>query len=167
MIKSYIVAASILFCTVLIETAILSNITILPAVPDLILLCTIFFAQLNGRTAGEITGFISGTFIDFLSGVPFGFNCLYRTVIGYIMGIIGDKFSFDGFFMPAFCAFFATLLKSLFVWIISFLFPHISAVYRIISVPFLFELACNTIFAPFVFQLLYLFKSSLTIQKDI
>ena len=167
MIKSYAVSAIILFCAVLIETAILSNITILPAVPDLILLCTIFFALLNGKIAGEINGFIAGAFIDFLSGAPFGFNCLYRTLIGYIMGIIGHKFSFVGFFMPAFCAFFATLLKSLFVWIIAFLFPHVSAVYRIASLPFLFELVCNTILAPFVFKFLYLFESPLIQRKDI
>ena len=42
-------------------------------------------------------GFFSGMFIDFLSGAPFGFNCLFRTVIGYIAGFLNQNINYTGF----------------------------------------------------------------------
>ena len=163
--KSYIVSAIVLFCAVLIETAVLSNIALLPAVPDLLLLCSLYLSFLNGKTSGEINGFVSGAFLDFLSVSPFGFHCLYRTLIGYVFGALGSVFNSDGIVMPSLCAFGATLLKAFFVWLISLLFPNVNAVYRVLSLPFLFELACNTILAPIVFKFLSLFRSSLSTER--
>lgn len=165
MIKSYLASALVLFVAVFLEAAILSNITALPAVPDILLLCSLYVALLNGKTSGEINGFVSGVFVDFLSGSPFGFNCLYRTIIGYFAGVLGGVYSFDGFFMPAFCAFCATLAKMLCALAIAFLFPNLAPV-KIALVPFLFELACNAILAPLVFKFLGLFKNLLALRKD-
>ena len=156
--KSYIVSAIVLFCAVLIETAVLSNIALLPAVPDLLLLCSLYLSFLNGKTSGEINGFVSGAFLDFLSASPFVFLCLYRPLLGSV-------FNSDGIVMPSLCAFGATLLKAFFVWLISLLFPNVNAVYRVLSLPFLFELACNTILAPLVFKFLSLFRSVLSTEQ--
>jgi rod shape-determining protein MreD len=166
MTKSYVTSILIIFCTVLVETAILSNISVLPAVPDLLLLCTLYIGIINGKISGEISGFTSGFFLDFLSGAPFGFNCLYRTALGFIAGLLGISFNFEGIFMPAVVGFTGTLIKVFFVWIISLLYPNITAVYHLLSVPFLFELACNTILAPVVFKFLSLFKSSLSLNAE-
>ena len=81
MVKSILFSSFILFCATIIEASILSNINFLLVVPDLVLICTIYFSLLNGKTIGETTGFISGLFLDFITGMPLGFNCLYRTVI--------------------------------------------------------------------------------------
>jgi rod shape-determining protein MreD len=166
MTKSYIVSTVIVFCTVLIETAILSNITILPAVPDLLLLCTLYIGMLNGKVAGEISGFTSGLFLDLLSGAPLGFNCLYRTVTGFLAGVLSTSFNFDGILMPAIIGFTGTLIKTFFVWVISLLYPNVSIMEHVISVPFIFELACNTILAPFFFKFLSLFKASLSLKPE-
>ncbi|HAH61732.1 MAG TPA: rod shape-determining protein MreD [Treponema sp.] len=166
MTKSYVTSIVIIFCTVLIETAILSNISVLPAVPDLLLLCTLYIGILNGKAAGEIAGFTSGVFLDFLSGAPFGFNCLYRTVLGFISGLLGISFNFEGILMPAVVGFSGTFIKVFFVWIISLLYPNVSVLYHVASVPFLFELACNTVLAPLVFKFLSLFKSSLSLKPE-
>ena len=163
--KSYIVSALILFCAVLIETAVLSNIAFLPAVPDIVLLCSLYLSFLNGKTSGEINGFVSGAFLDFLSAAPLGFHSLYRTLIGYVFGALGSVFNSDGIVMPALYAFGATLLKAFFVWLISLLFPASPAVYRVLSLPFLFELACNMILAPLVFKFLSLFRSVLSTER--
>jgi rod shape-determining protein MreD len=151
---------------VLVETAILSNISVLPAVPDLILLCTLYFGIINGKVAGEITGFASGLFLDFLSGAPFGFNCLFRTALGFISGLLGVSFNFEGILMPAVIGFAGTLIKVFFVWIISLLYPNVSVTYHLISIPFLFELAANTVLAPLVFKFLSLFSTSLLLKPE-
>lgn len=158
MTKSICISAIILFCIAMIETAILSNINILPAVPDLLLLASLYFSLLNGRAFGEVNGFISGVILDFLTGSPFGFNCLYRTVLCYISGFFSKSISFNGFVMPAFIVFVGTILKAFLIWIISLFFPLIINNYNIFSLPFLFELIENVLLAPFIFKFLGAFN---------
>ena len=60
MVKSYFSSFLILVVFVLFETALLSNIFFLPAIPDFLLLCVLYFSIRNGKVAGEVTGFVSG-----------------------------------------------------------------------------------------------------------
>ena len=64
MTKSILVSAFILLCAVIIESSILSNISFIYIVPDLVLICSIYFSLLNGKVVAETTGFISGLFLD-------------------------------------------------------------------------------------------------------
>ena len=166
MVKSYLVSALILLCVAIIETAILSNITFLPAIPDLLLICSVYFSLLNGRGMGEFSGFLSGLFIDFLSGTPFGFNCIFRTIIGYAIGWFGSSINYRGFFIPALTGLIATILKVLLIWVISLFFPAVSASYSIVSLPFLFELVANTLLTPFIFKILSSFDRIISTSSE-
>ena len=53
MAKSLLLSSLIVFCAAIIESTILSNITFLLVVPDLILISSIYFSTLNGRLYGE------------------------------------------------------------------------------------------------------------------
>lgn len=165
MLKSFSVSALILLCFSLLETAILSNISILPAVPDLVLLCVLYFSLMNGRMYGESTGFISGLFLDFLSGAPFGFNCILRTLLGYLSGWLGGTVNYLGFFMPVLIGFCGTFAKALIVWLMSLFYTSIIT-YQLFSVMFLFELIANSLLAPFVFKFLNLFKNVLSTKSE-
>ena len=94
MLKSILSSTFILLCTTIIESSILSNIPFLYVVPDLILMCSIYFSMINGKVLGETTGFISGLFLDFITGAPFGFNCILRTIIGYVYGFFSKSIIF-------------------------------------------------------------------------
>ena len=166
MTKSVFISAFILFCTALVETAILSNITILPAVPDLLLLCSVYLSLLNGRGTGEADGFISGLFMDFLTGVPFGFNCLFRTIIGYSAGWFGKSIQYRGIIMPAVIGFSVTLLKVFLIWLISLFFPLVVNTYNLFSVQFVFELLANTLCAPFIFKLMDSFRRFVAVHPE-
>lgn len=157
MMRSYTISFLILISVVLFETAILSNIFILPAMPDLVLLCTLYFAYENGKTFGEVNAFFSGLLLDFLSGAPLGFNAFFRTLIAYLMGIFSHAFSFDTIFMPLLSAFLGTLSKFAFVFVLSILFPRLNVHYEIFSLPVLFELLMNVFLCPFVFRFLKIF----------
>lgn len=166
MLKSVLISTFILFCATIIESSILSNIIFLLVVPDLVLICTIYFSLLNGKTMGETTGFISGFLIDFITGLPLGFNCLYRTIICYITGFFANTVILSRIFIPMISVGAATIAKTLFVKIISLLFPNAGVfVYGFISQQFLFELIENIILAPFIFKFLGFFKSSLSIAS--
>ena len=166
MIKSISISAVILLCCALIEAAILSNIAFLRAVPDLSLICVLYFSLHNGRVAGECTGFISGLFIDFLSAAPFGLNCLFRTVLGYLGGVFTKTFNTDGIIIPAVLGFCATIIKCLLILFIAFLFPSSVVKYNPFSMMFLFELCVNTVLTPVVFKILGIFKNIVVLNPE-
>lgn len=167
MLKSILASSLILFSTVIVESSILSNIPFLIVVPDIVLICTLYFSLLNGKLYGEISGFISGLFLDFFTGVPFGFNCLYRTFTGYLFGLFSKNIILSGIFIPMLSVGIGTVLKRIFIFLISMLFPNTNLyVYGFISYEFLFEFGSNIILAPIIFKFLSFFRKTLSIYDD-
>lgn len=167
MLKSILASSLILFSTVIVESSILSNIPFLIVVPDIVLICTLYFSLLNGKLYGEISGFISGLFLDFFTGVPFGFNCLYRTLMGYLFGLFSKNIILSGIFIPMLSVGIGTALKRIFIFLISMLFPNTNLyVYGFISYEFLFEFVSNIILAPIIFKFLSFFIKTLSIYDD-
>ncbi|MCR4741489.1 MAG: rod shape-determining protein MreD [Treponema sp.] len=164
MAKSILLSSFILFCVSIIESSILSNVNFLFVVPDFVLICSVYFSLLNGKTIGVTTGFISGLFLDFITGVPFGFNCIIRTIIGYVYGFFSETLIVTGFIMPMFTVGIATIVKHLLIHLISILFPNVSILaIGLISYEFLFEFVVNILLSPFVFKFLGLFRNSLSV----
>lgn len=162
MAKSFLVSSLILFLTTILESSIFTNISFLIVVPDFLLICTIYFALLNGKLYGESTGLISGIFLDCITGVPFGLNCLLRTIIGYIFGLFSETVIISGLIMPVLSVGVGTILKRLLLVLINIIFPntHIN-VYGFISTEFLFEFCMNVLLAPVIFYLLGFAKNVL------
>ena len=166
MTKSILVSTFILLCAVIIESSILSNIAFIYVVPDLVLICSIYFSMLNGKVVGESTGFISGIFLDFITGIPFGFNCIYRTIIGYVFGIFSKTIIISGLVMPMLSVGIATIAKTLMVHFLALLFPNVHIyIAGIISYDFLFEFIENVLLAPFIFKFLSFFRKSLAVRS--
>ncbi len=166
MIKSFFSSIFAFFCFLIFEVVILSNIVIMPAVPDLMLIVCLYISLHNGIFLGETTGFFSGMMIDFLSSGPFGLNCLIRTIIGFIAGLLNRTVNTSGFFIPMVLGFSGTLLKYLLLFLISVFFPNHSVYTGLFSNQGLFELITNTVLAPLVFWFLSLFNSYLLLENE-
>lgn len=166
MLKSFSVSALILLCVVIFETAILSNMLFLPAVPDLLLIATLYLSVNNGKLFGVSSGFLSGLFLDFLSMSPFGLHSLMRTIIGYVAGSFNKTLNMEGIFLPFLIGFFATGLKVLLVFIISVFFPDSVVPYQLLSKSFLFEIAANSILTPIGFKFLNMFSSVILLDLE-
>lgn len=164
--KSFGIASLFLLGFALFETAVLSNILILPAIPDFILICSLYFSFHNGRLFGVSSGFVGGFFLDCLSACPFGLNCLLRTIIGYFSGLFNKSLNISGVFFPFLIGAVATLIKAFVMWVISIFYLNVSAKYNILSINFLFEILFNAIFTPIVFHFLNIFKSSLSLNPE-
>ena len=165
MFKSFLCSFLILLCSVIVETSILSNISFLPAVPDLVLICVLYFSFLKGKNHGQVSGFLSGLLLDFLSGSPLGFNCLYRTVIGYLSGVFRRTINSSGFIVPSVIGLLATILKVFLIWLISLFFKSIK-IYNIFTFSFLFELVMNVLLTPLMFKFLNSFRRILNIHEE-
>lgn len=164
--KSLSISAGILLVFALVQAAIFSNIPVLPSMPDFCMLCVLYFSLQNGRMHGELTGFISGLFLDFISGAPIGLNCFYRTVIGYLSGFFNKTLNSDGFVVPAILGFISTILKALLLWFLSFVFPAKVLIFNPFTWGFLFELAANTLLAPVIFKFLSIFRKSIILNPE-
>jgi len=165
MTKSFLASVLIIFGAALIESAILSNIYILPVIPDLVLICSVYLSLLNGRTYGQFTGFVSGITLDFITGVPFGLNCIFRTICGYVYGLFAYHIVIKGVIVPVLTVGTATLLKTILVWFISLFYTTINPT-SVISFDFLFELIFNIILAPLIFKFLGFFYNTLSINPE-
>ena len=126
----------------------------------------VFIALHDGKIYGESSGFFSGLFLDFLGACPLGFNCLFRTIIGYAGGKFCKILNTEGFVVPFLIVLISTLMKVFLVQVISLLFPSVTVAYKIISFSFAFELLANSFLAPFMFRLLRVFKNSLVLRPE-
>ncbi len=154
MIKVFSVSTLILFILAMVETTILSNFSFLLAVPDLVLLASIYIAMMNGKAAGVIIGFISGMLLDFITGCPFGYNCLLRTIICYFAGFFNKNLNFKGIFIPFLIGLCGTFAKVFVTWLISLFYQNTVITYSMISVSFFTELLLNSILAPVIFKII-------------
>lgn len=167
MTKSIFISIMALLCFTIVESSILSNISFLLVVPDLVLICSIYLSLVNGSLYGESMGFVSGLFVDFISGVPLGFNCLYRTIIGYLAGLFSSAIVISGFLMPVISVAIGTIVKTLLIIIISLFYTNIHTS-GFLSYNFLFEFVLNILLSPFIFKILNFFRDAISIRnKDI
>jgi rod shape-determining protein MreD len=151
-----IVGFSTLFAVVamLLESALQIYIPIIRITPELAMCIIIFSAAGYGVMAGQLTGFLSGLCLDFLSASPLGVHMFVFTIIGAAAGLLRGNFVLDAFFFPMLLGGGATLLKALLLSFLNVLFMGNIVVYSYITPPLWIELLLNMVCAPFVFALL-------------
>ncbi|MGP1586875.1 MAG: rod shape-determining protein MreD [Treponemataceae bacterium] len=163
--KIFFVSLLFSFCFLLFETSIVSNLTFLPAFPDFLLIILIYFSLHNGQLLGESNGFVSGLMLDFFTAAPLGFNCLLRTILGWIFGLFHNIFNTRSVLLQAAYGFVGTIIKAVFVFLISLFFKGVNN-YSIFSQIFLTEALLNAIFTPILFIFLNLFSDFLIIKPE-
>lgn len=159
MIKSYLSSILTLILFVLVESALLSNISFLPAFPDFMMICVLYFSVRNGKIAGQTMGFASGLLLDFFGSAPFGMSCIVRTLMGYLGGIFHNLMNYKSPLVSIVAGFSATIVKAVLIYGISLLFPRHVNSYHIFSSVFALELVLNTIFTPIMFKFLDAFEA--------
>ena len=166
MIRSLIASTVLFLAFALCETALLSNMLVLPSSPDFLLIILLYVAVQNGRLFGVTAGFISGLLLDFFTGCPFGLNCLLRTIIGYTAGLFNKALNQTGILLPALQGLSASVVKIALLWIISLFFPVNMTSYVLFSFPRIFELTCNTLLTPVIFAFLAMFNRYIVMDVE-
>jgi len=165
MIKS--IVWTVILCVVawILQSTLIARISLLNVIPDIALCIVVFSAYVNGTMTGQISGFFSGLFLDFISAAPLGLNCLVRTVIGALTGIFKGAFFLDVFFLPVILCALATLLKALVILIIHLFMGSAVPAYSFTASKLWIELGLNALCAPILFLLLRNFRPILTGRK--
>ena len=159
MVKNSIWAVVFSTIAALLQSVLLYRLTIYGAVPDISLGILVFCAYVNGTMSGQVSGFFSGLFYDFLSISPMGLYTLVRTIIGALSGLLRGMFFLDKVVLPMLLCASATILKALLIFGLHLVFSGIVPAYPPLTTPvFWVELLLNTLLAPFLFGFLKLFK---------
>ena len=159
MVKNCIWAVVFSIIAALLQSVLLYRLSIYGAVPDISLGILVFSAYVNGAMSGQVTGFFSGLFYDFLSISPIGLYTLIRTIIGALGGLLRGMFFLDKVVLPMLLCASATILKALLLFGLHFIFSGPVPAYPSLVTPvFWVELLLNTLTAPFLFGFLKLFK---------
>ena len=151
---------TVVFSTVaaVLQSTIIGMIPFVKVIPDLALCVLVFSAYVNGTMTGQVSGFFSGLFLDFLSAAPLGMNSLVRTLIGAFTGIFKGSFFLDIFLMPVLLCAVATLIKAFIIFILHLIMGSAIPTYSLTSSLLWIELGLNSLFAPLLFFLLKRFK---------
>jgi rod shape-determining protein MreD len=154
MIKSIFITVMLCIIAGILQSGIISQIAFLKVIPDLALCILVFSAYVNGTMTGQISGFLSGLLLDFLSASPLGLNCLVRTLIGALAGVFKGTFFLDVFLMPVILCAIATIIKAALFFFFHLIFGSSIPVYSFSSSVLWIELGLNCISAPLLFLLL-------------
>jgi rod shape-determining protein MreD len=165
MIRSVIFTVIFSILAAILQSTLIAKASFFGVVPDLALCILVFSAYVNGTMAGQVSGFLSGLFMDFLSAAPLGFNCLVRTLIGALAGIFKDAFFLDIFIMPVLLCALATIAKAAVIFVLHLLMGSAVPSYSFTSSVFYIELGLNALSAPLLFFLLKHFRPILTERR--
>jgi len=162
MIKSIIWTVVFSIAAAILQSTLIAKIAFFNVIPDIALCILVFSAYVNGTMTGQVSGFFSGIFIDFLSAAPIGMNSLIRTVIGALAGIFKGALFLDYVIMPVILCVLATIVKAILVFILNLIMGSAIPAYSLISSVFWIELGLNALSAPLLFLLLRQFKPIMT-----
>jgi rod shape-determining protein MreD len=151
---------------ILLQSTILSKISIRGVRPDLALIVLVFVSMRRGSMPGQISGFASGFLEDLMNLSPLGFHSLLRTVIGFLYGLLSGNVFIDPFLMPMILLVVATILKGVLAGIVSALFGLTASGFITFTGRLWIEVGYNGVLAPFLFALLNLFKVWKQADKD-
>ena len=167
MIKRIAWAVVFMIAASLLQSTVLSWLRIyIYAVPDIALCILIYSAYVNGVMTGQLGGFFSGVFIDFLSAAPLGLNAFIRTLTGALTGLLKGTFFLDTVFLPMILCALATIFKAGILFFLNIFYAEAVPSYSFFALTFWAELGLNTVLAPFLFALLKLCSSLLTGQGE-
>ncbi|MDR1506938.1 MAG: rod shape-determining protein MreD [Treponema sp.] len=166
MAKNVVWATVFIIIAALIQSSLLSLLTERHITPDLTLGILVYISYVNGTMTGQITGFFSGIFLDFLSAAPLGLNTFIRTVVGALAGLIKGTFFLDAVVLPmALCAA-ATFIRALMLFILNLIFGSATGAFSFVDPVFWIELCLNTFTAPLLFGFLKQFKPLLIARGE-
>jgi len=158
MIRSVIWTIIISVAAAILQSTLLAKIAFLNVIPDLALCVLVFSAYVNGTMTGQVSGFLSGLLIDFLSAAPIGMNSLIRTIIGALAGLFKDSLFLGYVIMPVILCAIATALKALIMFMLHLIMGSAIPAYSLTNSVFWIELCLNSLCAPLLFLLLRIFK---------
>lgn len=101
MIKKKVVSILIIFIAFILQTTIFQSLALADVVPNLLLIVTVCYAYLRGRTSGLLTGFLCGLLLDMMYGSVIGLYAFIFMTLGFIIGFCQKIYFTDSLLLPS------------------------------------------------------------------
>lgn len=121
MIRKRIIAAAAILLAFLLQTTIFREIQLADVVPNLLLVVTITYAYLRGRTSGMIIGLVCGLMLDMMYGSVVGLYAFMTMTIGFAVGFCQKFYFTDQLLLPVLLIAAGDFVYSLYFYVTEFL----------------------------------------------
>jgi len=112
-VKRYVVFIIFVVLAIFFQsTSLYDKINVRTAAPDFVLIIICIAAFLSGPIPGQILGFVTGFVVDILSGGLLGLYAFTYTLMGYGVGIVGQRVLGKNVLITITLLFFVTLTKA-------------------------------------------------------
>lgn len=121
MIKRRISTIIIILLAFLLQTTIFHKLTLANVVPNLLLILTVCYSYMRGRTSGELIGLLCGLLLDMMYGSVIGLYAFIFMTIGFLCGYCQKIYFTDNYILPCVLVGLSDLLYGFYYFITEFL----------------------------------------------
>lgn len=121
MIKKKAVSILVILAAFLLQTTVFRSLQLADVIPNLLLVTTVTYAYLRGRTSGIVVGFFCGLLLDMMYGSVIGLYAFIFMTIGFVVGFCQKIYFRESMLLPAVLIAFGDLLYGIFYYITEFL----------------------------------------------
>lgn len=121
MIKRKVVSIFIIFIAFLLQTTLCQSMALANVVPNLLLVVTICYGYLRGRTSGILIGFFCGLLLDMVYGSVIGLYAFVFMTIGFVIGFCQKIYFTDSLILPSILIVAGDFLYSIYYFVTEFL----------------------------------------------
>ena len=128
------------------------NISVRGVTPDFLLIMVSIAGFILGPNTGQIIGFITGFIVDIIPPVGLlGISAFTYTVIGYMVGIVGQKVYGNSVLLTIILLFIVTLIKALMLSMLAAIFIKPKFFGYFVQGRIFLEAVLNSIITPLLF----------------
>ena len=166
MIKKKITCIIVVVLAIVLQTTVFQNIALADVVPNIMLVVTVTYGYLRGRTSGLLVGFFCGLLLDMYCGSVIGLYAFALMTIGFFVGFCQKIYFTNNLILPIILIASSDLLYGIYVYITEFLmrgklYFGFAFVYKILP-----ELIYTVIIGIIVYRLLAALEEFLSKSKE-
>ena len=166
MIKRKLFTFITISVAILLQTTILRKLAIYDVVQNLLMVVTVTYSYLRGRTSGLLTGFLCGLFLDCICGSVVGLYAFVMMTIGFIIGFCQKIYFRNSLVLPLILNAGSDLIYGIYYYVTEFLMRgrlHFSFyfIHRILP-----EVVYTTLVGIVFYRLIVYFETRISRKKE-
>ena len=165
MIKRRISTIIIILLAFLLQTTVFHKLALANVVPNLLLILTVCYSYMRGRTSGEVIGLVCGLMLDMMYGSVIGLYAFIFMTIGFLCGYCQKIYFTDNYILPCVLVGLSDLVYGFYYYITEFLFRgklHFTFYFSHIILP---ELIYTLVISVVVFRVLNRLEKYLSTER--
>ena len=166
MIRKKVAAFLFIVLALLLQTTVFKEIELADAVPNLLLVVTISYGYLRGRTSGICIGLICGLMLDMMYGGVIGLYAFVFMTIGFVLGFCRKVYFTDSLLLPTVLIAAGDLVYCLYYYVTEFLMRgRVHFIFYFVH-KFLPEILYTTLVGILFYRLILLVESKIIENRE-